>query len=803
MPWTTLPVTTQILAVHAALTETGHILVAGGDQHDADLNDTNDVFHTRVFDCNGLTLSAVPSPPFDAFCAGHSQLIDGRVLFAGGTDDFPAGVTHHGAHFPGLRDAAIWNPRSRTWTSVAPMVPEPGKTTGGGRWYPTLVTLGDGKVVAISGHPSIGDARHDNFATEVFSPSPRAAGTWRLVHPQDDVNGMTYYPRAWVVPRGYVFFSSPVGGRTKQLRVEPYAWTDLGPAAPGDPYDGFGSSAVLLPLLPENNYRARVLIVGGADSYEFDLGNPGAGWQPRGRAIAARPVRKNCQAVLLANGTVAVLGGVSVPENDGTAVRQAELFNAETNTWTAGDTASVVRNYHSVALLMPDGRVFTAGGNRNAAQSFPGGGVDNRELRIELYAPPYAGAARPDVQWLPRVAGWGETFWVRTSQPDRIRRIAVIRAGTATHGWDGDQRFVGCVYRREGTTEWFMVKAPPNTAIAPTGPYMLVAINDQGVPSRGRFIRLAPPPRGSSALVQSSFGVRGNFELVTPREGGGLNFQWRNNDTPGFPWSAPTPVGPAGGVVASIPSILQSNFGGNLEVAARIGNRMAFYWRAGGTWNGPALFGAPGVSGNPAMIQSNFGGRGNFELVVPLTAGGFAHYWRNNDAPGLPWAGPTVVGQPQGNVDALCLLQSAFGDPGNLEVIARYGNRLALWWRNSGPPWAWAGPYFFFTGAAGLPAMVQSKFGVRGNFELLTPLQGGGAGHLWRNNDAAGLPWSGVTATIAAGQQVDACALIESNFGTPGGGGNLEAVLRMVDGRKVHFWRSGTGGWTGPTVLPG
>ncbi|HEV2070756.1 MAG TPA: galactose oxidase-like domain-containing protein [Acidimicrobiales bacterium] len=802
MPWTVLPTRTEILAVHAALTSTGHILIVGGDQHDADLNDANDVFHTRLFHCSGLTLTTVPSPPFDAFCAGHAHLIDGRVLFAGGTDDFPPGTGEHHEHFPGLRDSAIWNPRSRSWAAASDMRPEPGRSTGGGRWYPTLLTLGDGKVLAISGHPLESDSRHTNDSPEAYSPSPRNLGTWRLLSGPDPGHASAYYPRGYVVPGGQVFFSTPIGGRTQSLRTEPYGWTDLGSPPPElDVYGGFGSSSVLLPLLPEDNYRSRVLIVGGTNTYLFDAANAGAGWQARGRGIATRPRRIHCQAVLLANGTVAVVGGVSDPRNDATAVRTVELYNPHDNSWSAGDTASVTRNYHSVAVLMPDGRVFTAGGNAGGRESFPSPGVDTRELRIELYAPPYHAASRPAITWAPPAVGWGEAFHVGTTQGDRIRRVSMIRAGSATHGWDSDQRFVGCVFRRAG--DWLFVEAPPDSTIAPTGTYQLVTINDQGVPSPGRFIRLAPPARGSSALVQSNFGTPGNFELVAPRPRGGLNFYWRNNDAPGFPWSAPTAVVPGSSSVDSVPSMLQGNFGGNLEVVARIGDRLGFYWR-GPSWNGPFLFGSPGVSGNPAMIQSLFGGRGNFELVVPLAVEGFAHYWRDNDAPGLPWRGPTVVGRGSGRVDAVAILQSKFGDPGNLEVLARYGNRLALWWRQSGPPWTWSGPQLFFTGAAGVPSMVQSKFGSRGNFEVVTPLDGGGAGHLWRNNDAAGFPWSGVTATIAAGQQVVAASLIESNFGTPGHGDNLEAVLRMGDGRNVHYWRGDVSPflWSGGTTLP-
>jgi hypothetical protein len=99
------------------------------------------------------------------------------------------------------------------------------------------------------------------------------------------------------------------------------------------------------------------------------------------------------------------------------------------------------------------------------------------------------------------------------------------------------------------------------------------------------------------------------------------------------------------------------------------------------------------------LIQSYFGIRGNFELVVPRATGGLASYWRNNDdVPNLPWSQPAVFGESLGTVDAVSLIQSNFGNPGNLEVIARVGNRLVSFWRDSGPSFAWGGPFEVATG---------------------------------------------------------------------------------------------------------
>ncbi|HXO43486.1 MAG TPA: hypothetical protein VN999_18695, partial [Thermoanaerobaculia bacterium] len=149
-------------------------------------------------------------------------------------------------------------------------------------------------------------------------------------------------------------------------------------------------------------------------------------------------------------------------------------------------------------------------------------------------------------------------------------------------------------------------------------------------------------------------------------------------------------------------TMIESNFDrpGNLEVVARIGGQLVFFWRDSGPnylWRGPSALisdglTVTGVSGNPALIQSRFGNRGNVELVVPLAAGGLAHFWRDNDDPQLPWHGPYPFGRAAGVVDAVAMIESNFGNPGNLEVVARVGNQLVFFWRDSGPGFIWNGP---------------------------------------------------------------------------------------------------------------
>ena len=182
---------------------------------------------------------------------------------------------------------------------------------------------------------------------------------------------------------------------------------------------------------------------------------------------------------------------------------------------------------------------------------------------------------------------------------------------------------------------------------------------------------------------------------------------------------------------------------------------------------------------NPSLIQSTYGQRGsNFEVVVPYPSGGIAHYWRDNDHDGA-WYGPTVFG-PAGQVDAVSMIESSWG---NLEVVARQGNALSHYFRDSS---GWHGTGVVANGASGIPSLVQNS---NGNLELVTPLASGGVAHYYRDSS-----WH-QTVVFGAGTTVDAVSLIQSSYG-----GNLEVVAR-IGSQLAHFYRDYTGSWYGTTVF--
>jgi hypothetical protein len=840
MGWLPAISSDPVVAIHAALVPTengdGEILLFGGDDHDRAANIAGQWDHSRRFNCRHplQALVYVKSPNADLFCCGHAFLGDGQLLTAGGTTTFPpqSGGIHAHIHFEGHRHAFAYSPATMVFSEVASMGFEPGTNRGGGRWYPTLCTLPTGQVLAIGGHPSGLDTRHNNNRPERYEAQ---LNRWIMLAPTgpDEVQGPDVYPRLHVLGDGSVFVSSALQGNPRCIIIDPETGAkreicDL----PDDAYRGIGCPAVLLPLTLRDNYRARVLLCGGRTSQVIDLGDASPGWitVPRKGATAGL-ARNNACATLLPTGDVLMTGGAD-PNNDQAGVMAPELYSspidraagmpsyiANPGSWnTLNDPATVLRNYHSTALLMPNAQVWTGGGNSPTQPDTPPG--PNQE-KIEIFEPPYTLGARPIISSCPSFIAYGDEFTIGVPNAQIIGWVVLMRCGSSTHAFNPDQRAVWLQFRVVANNSLFAL-APPHGGVAPPGSYMLFVIDREGRPCQyAGFVHLAQLPKASprtnsGLLIQSSFGAKGNFELVIPLAEGGLGHLWRDNDADGNPWSD-SPAEVFGQGIFDSVSLIQSNFSasgngrGNLEVIARAGNRLVGFYKPDDSpqWLSASAPSFGGVTGNPALIQSRFGkGRGNFELIVPLAGGGLGHFWRDNDADGNPWSDSPAEVFGQGIFDSVSLIQSNFSASGNgrgnLEVIARAGNRLVGFYKpDDSPQWLSASAPSF-GGVTGNPALIQSRFGKgRGNFELIVPLAGGGLGHFWRDNDADGNPWSDSPAEVFGQGMFDSVSLIQSNFSASGNGhGNLEVIARAGN-RSAGFYKPDDSAQWLPASSPG
>lgn len=528
MPWNPSQTDTGIIAIHVALLPTsgnGDILCFGDWTAPADIPQ-NQYTHSRIYHVASDSMEPFDQddpddvgrlPNTNAFCCGQSFLADGRLLAGGGTFGWPEHVGIHGDHYDGERACWVYLPRAARWVRVKDFNFQPGSNSiGGGRWYPTLVTLSNGEVFAAAGHPSDTDdypangpeKRHNNNTPERYSPS---GNKWTLMTADLTApNGFAYatdsYPRFHLLPNGLLFCDT-AGDEGPQRIFNPYTgvWTGSNvdvSALPGFYSRGSSATSVLLPLLPPN-YKARVLASNSPNNTAFRIevnDNPKWAATTARTGAAAGKERQHACAVLLPTGQVFLSGGVTpvaqTPDPDDAPIPNIPVLASEIydpgdfsgqESWTTAESAKIGRGYHSVALLLPDGRVWTAGSTETPN---PEDTLRSSEKRIEIYSPSYVGQSRPTIEGAPTFISYGKQFTVDVAANNQIARVALMRCGSITHAYDSDQRYVGLTFTPQN--DKLNVTAPPNAFIAPPGYYMLWVIDTQGRPCHlAKFVRLS------------------------------------------------------------------------------------------------------------------------------------------------------------------------------------------------------------------------------------------------------------------------------------------------------------------------
>jgi hypothetical protein len=191
--------------------------------------------------------------------------------------------------------------------------------------------------------------------------------------------------------------------------------------------------------------------------------------------------RAFANSVVLPNGQVLTVGGqtYAVPFSDANSVLNPELWHPNSGRFTVMAPEAEPRNYHSVAILLPDGRVFSGGGGLcgPCATNHPDG---------QIFTPPYLLKSdgtlrtRPIITSAPTSAATGQTITVTTGGP--VSGFSIVRYGESTHSVDNDQRRIPLsVVSSNGDT--YQLAVPSDPGIALPGPYMLFALNAVGTPS--------------------------------------------------------------------------------------------------------------------------------------------------------------------------------------------------------------------------------------------------------------------------------------------------------------------------------
>ncbi len=447
--------------------------------------------------------------PINLFCSGHTFLADGRLLVTGG----------HIFDSQGINCSTFYDCFTDRWSA--------GPVMNNGRWYPTAVTMADGRAFVISGSFASGPLQPPkNQNTNNNIPQVLQNGSW---HNMTDFDTLPLFPRIHIGPDGSLFMSGTNQGTfaLQQLAAgQPGTWVHISDRKAGNA--DYAPSVMYAP--------GKVVYIGGGG------GDPASTTPPTNTVEvidlnAARPVwtgaaamgvgRRQHNATLLPDGTVLVTGGsrgVGFDRLDNKLpVHIAELWDPTTGKWTQMVAEDVDRCYHSTAVLLPDGRVFSGGGGEYA----PKVGVDqgnppsDTHANAQLFSPPYLfKGARPVIGKAPQAVSYGSTFDVETQSAAEIAQVTLLRLSSVTHSFNMNQRINFLVFQHGANK--LTVTAPPNSNVCPPGHYMLFLLNAQKVPSVATIVSVGPvvaqQPVGAhfATLAQSTPGHLVATALPTP-----------------------------------------------------------------------------------------------------------------------------------------------------------------------------------------------------------------------------------------------------------------------------------------------
>lgn len=488
---------TNVLPIHAVLMQNGRVLFWGGSQHDPNYPFPGADMCVFNPDTNSVSYVAAAGLE-DLFCSGHILTPQGKVMVVGGTQSYPQNTKHLGQdHFGGLKTTKFYDPNTNSWTN-GPNMPR-------GRWYPSVSMTRNNEMIALSGHPDLADAQHHNTDINVRSDETSAWGNIGTFAPTD------FYPRTFHELRTYI--ATGEGGLNRYRGVTQVGTWGNANFSEGI-YNGLGCTGAMLPIRynpsTDSWNSTKAMLINGLQPIWKPLSTTATDWT----ATPARPQpwagvnpqqRTHAYATMLPTGDVFVSGGVQNPGSDGsngttdTSVYYSEIFRDDLQVWHVAQLATVRRNYHSVALLLPDGRVWTAGGNNNAGFSQtnqPNG--NGRELRMEVFEPWYYSlpfGSRPAITGWPGAMNSDGRFYISCSHSDTVQKVVLMQPGSATHAFNYGQKYIDLKIESRLAGQ-LNLRASTDYNLLPRGWYMMFTLIPSGgnaagplIPSIGRWIR--------------------------------------------------------------------------------------------------------------------------------------------------------------------------------------------------------------------------------------------------------------------------------------------------------------------------
>lgn len=388
--------------------------------------------------------------------------------------------------FQGIKAAYEFDPVAEKYVRVDPMKEA--------RWYPTLVGLDDGRVLAVSGLDDVGAVvAGDN---EIYDPKTKK---WS----KGPTRYFPTYPALFLTKGGKLFYSgSNAGYGPADKGRQPGLWdirtntfTPVNGLTDTDATET--SSSLMLPPAQDQ----KVMVLGGGGVGESSKSTPRTGvvdLKRTGPAFQQGPDlpqgTRYLSSVLMPDDSVFTTGGSSdYRGRNASDIHKAQFYDTKTNAFRTAAEPTVGRDYHSEALLLPDGRVASFGSDPLYSDA-DNTKLGNFEQRVEIFTPPYLHGDRAKKKNRPALgAGPQETdangrATFKTAGANLIVKARLMRPSAVTHSTDVEQRSIALELSTDKDS--VTVGVPKDRTLVPPGWYMLFVTNAMGVPSEAKWIHV-------------------------------------------------------------------------------------------------------------------------------------------------------------------------------------------------------------------------------------------------------------------------------------------------------------------------
>lgn len=475
-------------------------------------------------------------------CGGHALTSEGELFIASGTysemnQNDPNPLL--GAVVKGIAESFSFDYNSRTYTQNPNAVGigrEFGKPL---RWYGTVTRLADSRMLLTGGYENVlplEEGQYNN-SLEVFDHS---TNQWSVVSDYNNtplglenpdythVFQFPYNIELGEIPIKYSVVSV-IGGSGEPkfmlLNGNQSYWHSTENYRPGAKeyidanqgrkvFPNHGSSSAMLPIrLPESSWgynNGSILQVGGAHHTplegNIDVYDPIDNlWR---ESISMGFLRHHASTIILPDGRILILAGHD--DEDLSNPNGYAQYVDPKNNFSIAKGASYMpesRGYHTVTVLLPDGRVIIGGGNERSE-------LGNEKPNFRYYYPDYFFKQRPHLVYAPETINIGQYFPVLVPHNTDVDEMALVSLGAMTHSFDMSQRHiqlrkysqkfifkvennqflpsdeVQCAAPNMQCFDLHYVQGPETLELASAGHYMLFLLDRERVPSIGKILKL-------------------------------------------------------------------------------------------------------------------------------------------------------------------------------------------------------------------------------------------------------------------------------------------------------------------------